>query len=124
MDYKYFTLAEFDSPDAEGSGQYMNQEFLQMLDRAREIAGIPFKINSGFRTREHNSYLLANGYKASPNSAHLRGCAADIAATSSKQRYLILTALIAVGFNRIGVANGFIHVDTDETKPANRIWTY
>lgn len=124
MEYQYFSLSEFDSPDLEGSGENMNQDFVQMLDYARAKAGIPFKITSGFRTREHNSYLIANGYKASPNSSHKLGIAADIAATSSKQRYAIITALLAVGFTRIGVGSNFIHVDMDESKPQNRIWTY
>lgn len=124
MEYNYFKLSEFDSPDLEGSGDQMNQDFVQMLDYAREKAGIPFKITSGYRTREHNNYLLANGYKASPNSSHLKGLAADISATSSGQRYAILTALLSVGFTRIGIASNFIHVDIDPDKPQNRIWTY
>lgn len=124
MDYNYFRLSEFDSPDLEGSGEQMNQDFVQMLDMARAKAGIPFKITSGFRTREHNNYLLANGYKASPNSSHLRGCAADISATSSAQKYAIVTALLSVGINRIGIASNFIHADIDPQKPQNRVWTY
>ena len=42
---KYFKLSEFDSPDSKGSGKNMCYEFLQKIDKAREIAGIPFKIN-------------------------------------------------------------------------------
>jgi hypothetical protein len=29
-----------------------------------------------------------------------------------------------VGFNRIGVANTFIHVDNDPSLPEDVIWTY
>ena len=47
---KYFKLEEFDSPDLKGSGKNMKKDFLVKLDEARELAGIPFKINSGFRT--------------------------------------------------------------------------
>ena len=32
--------------------------------------------------------------------------------------------LVEVGFTRIGVGNTFIHVDIDENKSSNVIWTY
>jgi hypothetical protein len=39
---KWFNYAEFDSPDAPGSGEaHMDSDFLQMLDRARGLAGVP-----------------------------------------------------------------------------------
>ena len=44
---KYFNYDEFDSPDAPGSGNLMEADFLEMLDRAREISGIPYIITSG-----------------------------------------------------------------------------
>ena len=122
-DPKYFALSEFDSPDFPASGLNMDATFLQMLDSARDKAGIPFKITSGYRTAEYNQSLKDRGYKASPNSSHLKGCAADIACTSGVDRWKIISALIDAGFNRIGVAKGFIHVDNDPDKsPA--IWTY
>ena len=49
---RYFNYHEFDSPDAIGSGeQMMDEVFLEMLDKARHLAGIPFHINSGYRSR-------------------------------------------------------------------------
>ena len=124
MAYQYFDLYEFRSPDADDSGNLMDHQFVRLLDKARGIAGIPFKITSGYRTREHNSHLIAMGYKASPNSSHMKGLAADISATSSGQKHAIVTALLSVGFNRIGIGGNFIHVDMDESKPKNQIWTY
>ena len=53
----HFELSEFDSPDEIGSGKYMDEKFLQMLDDARSIANISFTINSGFRTKSHNAYV-------------------------------------------------------------------
>ena len=39
MDYKYFSFDEFDSPDKVGSGyKYMDREFKEMLDEARDLA--------------------------------------------------------------------------------------
>ena len=97
----------------------MNQEFLSKLDEARELAGIPFKINSAYRSPEHNAKI---GGK--PNSSHLRGLAVDISVTNSRQRFVILESLIRVGFNRIGIADTFIHVDLDKEKSEKVVWTY
>ena len=116
---KYFNIDEFDSPDEPGSGQYMDDDFLEMLDRARDFAGVPFVINSGYRTKAHNTKV--GGLK---NSAHLDGFAADIRCNASRERMYIVGALLEAGFNRIGIGNGFIHVDNDPTKPEDVIWTY
>ena len=62
----HFELSEFDSPDEQGSGKYMDESFLSMLDDARGIAGIPFIINSGFRSKSHNAYV--GGKKQSSTS--------------------------------------------------------
>ena len=123
MNLNHFSLSEFDSPDLPNSGKNMDSNFLYKLDHARDIAGISFKITSGYRTKEYNEDLLKRGYKASKNSSHLIGVAADIAVGSGHERYVILSALIKAGFRRIGVAKTFIHCDTDDSKP-NSVWTY
>jgi len=97
----------------------MDKTFLLRLDEARERAGIPFVINSAYRTPEHNAKI---GGK--PNSSHLRGLAVDISVTNSRQRFIILNALLDVGFTRIGIADTFIHVDLDNEKSKEVIWTY
>ena len=97
----------------------MSLEFLAKLDEAREYAGVPFKINSAYRTEAHNRAI---GGK--PNSSHLRGLAVDISVTDSRKRFIVLEALIRVGFNRIGVAKSFIHVDDDKDKPSEVVWVY
>ena len=120
----HFESYEFDSPDQIGSGDKMDATFLQMLDDARGIAGIPFKITSGYRTKEHNIEIYKRLGKKPIDSAHLKGKAADISCSSSRERWIIITALQDAGFNRIGIANNFIHVDFDENKSPNVIWTY
>jgi len=37
---KYFSYKEFDSPDMPGSGNLMDENFLQMLDEVRDKFGI------------------------------------------------------------------------------------
>jgi zinc D-Ala-D-Ala carboxypeptidase len=119
LDLKYFNLSEFDSPDEVGSGNKMDSKFLEKLDYARHNAGIPFKINSGYRTKEHN--LKVGGRIG---SSHLKGLAADIAYNGSRERYIILNALISVGINRLGIGKSFIHCDIDNSKDQDVIWLY
>lgn len=119
MNLKHFQLSEFDSPDQPGSGVEMKSSFLIKIDRARGIAGIPFSINSGFRTEGHNKSV---GGKI--DSSHLKGMAADIAVEGSRERYMIMIACLKAGFTRIGIADGFIHVDNDPDKPSKLIWNY
>lgn len=90
---RHFQIREFDSPDAPGSGGAMKIRFLQMLDEAREQAGIPFIVNSGYRTPAHNAAV-----GGVPNSAHLHGWAADISARTPAQKTRILQAARAAGF--------------------------
>ena len=49
-----FNINEFDCPSEKGSGKLMDKRFLELLDNARDIAGVPFKITSGYRTKAHN----------------------------------------------------------------------
>ena len=121
---KYFELSEFDSPDQENSGVNMDHTFLRMLDKAREIAGISFKINSGYRSEAHN--LRVGGVpKTTSNrgSSHLYGFAADISCTTSNNREIIVRSLIKAGFTRLGIAKTFMHVDNDPNK-VDALWLY
>ena len=97
----------------------MDKTFLLRLDEARERAWIPFVINSAYRTPEHNAKI---GGK--PNSSHLKGLAVDISVTNSRQRFIVLNDLLEVGFTRIGIADTFIHIDLDNEKSKEVIWTY
>jgi len=116
---KNFNISEFDSPDLKGSGKNMQESTLIALDNAREIAGIPFLINSGYRTRSHNKKV--NGVS---DSSHLHGYAVDIRAIGSWTRMRIVSALMDAGFNRIGIGKKFVHADNDPNKIQNVIWLY
>jgi len=115
---KHFKESEFCCPCC-GKSE-MDQEFLNKLSEARSHAGVPFKINSGFRCVVHNGSLP----NSSAFSSHLSGHAADIATPNSAIRYAILLGLLLSGFNRIGIGTNFVHVDDDPKKPPFVIWGY
>jgi uncharacterized protein YcbK (DUF882 family) len=117
MRLRYFELGEFECRCCERNDMVM--EFLLKLDRARHLAGVPFRVNSGFRCPSWNQF---NGGK--PTSSHLKGLAADISVQTTGTCFRILKALIDVGFTRIGVGKKFIHVDDDRDKLQELIWTY
>lgn len=119
--YTFFSREEFDSKSEgeEGTGDNMQERFLDSLHHARIIAGVPFVINSGYRTAAHNAKV-----GGVPNSSHTKGYAADIRTRNNEERYKILSALVRVGFDRIGIAKTFIHVDSDPDKTENRVWLY
>lgn len=117
-DTKYFKAKEFQCKCGCDSNE-MHQEFVDKLTLAREIAGIPFVITSGYRCAKHNK---AVGGVA--GSAHTTGWAVDIAAATGEQKFKITQALIIAGFTRIGIAKSFIHVDMDSSKPSPTIWLY
>jgi uncharacterized protein YcbK (DUF882 family) len=115
----YFTQDEFDSPDLKGSGSEMDAELLDKLNATRHTAGIPFVITSGYRTKAHNKTVGGvNG------SSHTKGLAVDIKCKSGTDRSKIIRAALKNGFTRIGISNNFIHLDVDEDKVQNVIWTY
>ena len=119
----HFETQEFDCPTLPNSGINMDAAFLQMLDDARGIAGIPFNITSGYRSVSRNK--LVGGVQ---NSSHIIGKACDISIKSGSERYIILNALIKAGFRRLGVAKSFIHADNDSLEQGGTknpsIWTY
>lgn len=118
---KYFKEEEFLCKCGCGRGTFkdMHPMFLEMLDKARERAGIPFKITSGFRCLTYN--VSIGGAK---KSAHTKGYAVDIACHGSRNRFFMLKALLDAGFNRIGIGSNFIHVDCDPTLDTKVVWHY
>jgi len=91
---KYFNYDEFDSPDEDGSGLpttdggKMSISFLHKLDEARAIAGVPFSITSGYRSKKHNATVGGR-----VGSSHLKGVAVDISCKTSADRTKIINAL-------------------------------
>lgn len=115
---KYFSGSEFVCNC--GCGQVdMHLEFLLRLDKARQYAGMPLRVTSGYRCLEHNAEV--GGVSS---SAHTKGYAADIECKGSRSRAKIVKACIEAGFNRIGIAKDFIHIDSDPDKLEMVYWVY
>jgi len=115
FNYKYFNRNEF--ADKISGANKISPKLIKMLDKAREIAGVPFIINSGYRDENHPESL------SNPTSSHIKGLAVDIAVNPSN-REIIKQALIKVGFTRFGFGSNFIHVDIDYSKTQKVAWYY
>lgn len=116
MGIKYFNKHEFNCKCG-CEHNNISHSLVEQLNKARSISKIPFKLNSACRCEKHNSNV-----KGSITSSHLKGYAVDISVNNSVYRFKILSALIAVGFTRIGVYKNFIHCDNDNDKSQNVIW--
>lgn len=109
--YKYFDWRDFELCTPRCLQEQMNEDFMRMLDKARDIAGIPFVLNSAYR---NESWEVAMGRTG--KSSHTKGVAVDIKCICSYERLIIVRSLLDVGFSRIGIYDMFIHVDSDTSK--------
>jgi zinc D-Ala-D-Ala carboxypeptidase len=100
---KYFT-------DEEVRG--LNPKLVEMLDKARKAAGVPFIITSGYRSPRQNQ--SAGGAK---DSAHEYGLAVDLRAPNDGYGKQVAFGLGRAGFIRVGFYDKHCHADIDETKP-------
>lgn len=119
MELKYFKDEEFRKAQPSCSLSDMEPKLMLMLDEARELAGVPFKINSAFRSVD---YEKSKGRKGT--SRHCFGKAVDIACYTSNFRFRIVDALLRVGFKRIGIGSNFIHCDIGYEGSEPIIWLY
>jgi len=112
---RYFKLSDFDCQET-GNNE-MSEEFLEKLDELRHVCGFPFIITSGYRDPSHS--IEARKAKA---GTHARGIASDIRINNGNEAYQIIKNAQSMGFNGIGVAKSFIHVDIRKGMPV--IWCY
>lgn len=115
---KYFMAAEFNNPQA------MNQNLVNMLDSLRDKLGLPIKVNSSYRTPDHNAEV---GGVA--DSSHMQGNAVDVEVLPGNFVYDLVAIAFQLGFYGIGInkktgtPTGFVHL---EVRPYidRAIWTY
>lgn len=92
-------------------------EFMEKLQKLRYDYGRAMKVNSGYRSPRHS----IEAKKPQPGT-HAQGIAVDIAAQGKDAHDLAFLAM-KHGFNGIGIAKTFVHLDT---RPYDRrtIWIY
>jgi len=114
---EYFSRAEMTCKCGCGCCN-MDKHFMSKANLAREIADIPFYVISGFRCWKHNQEI------GSTSDNHPLGFAMDVRANNSRQRFIILEALIKAGFKRIGIHKTFIHFDDNPNGTPEVAWLY
>lgn len=97
----------------------INMDLVDRLQSIRDVLGVPLRVNSGCRCFAHNQAV-----GGVPDSAHLRCNAADLAANDSELRWRLVKAAYGFDFERIGVAQTFVHLDVDPFAPQPRLWRY
>lgn len=116
---KYFTEAEFRKCVPPCSLQDMDQQFMRQLDAARASAGIPFVLNSAYRSR---AWEISKGRTGAGD--HPQGRGADIRCNTSANRMKIVRALLDNGFRRIGIGKTYVHAGLGRDLPQDVIWDY
>lgn len=97
-----FTASEFACKHC--GENYVWFEFYDRIQRARNIAGVPFNFNSGHRCAVHNAFV-----GGAPLSEHKR-LACDIR-VAGHNRGQIYRACQSAGFTGFGFYQTFLHVD-------------
>lgn len=115
-DIKFFELSEFDCQET-GENE-MDLEFIKGLDHLRLVCNFPFRITSGFRSKNHSVEIKKPG----GGGTHTLGIAADISIFDGTRRHIIVKHALALGFTGIGIAKTFVHVDMRTKTPV--IWSY
>ncbi len=116
--YKYFRLTE-----STGGGHTvaeLSPILMKKLDIIRGQCGFPFIINSGMRSQAQNDVLQCSV----KDSSHILGLAVDVRCNDDTQRLKIVNTAQVNGITRIGIGNGFVHLDMDSNKTQNCCWTY
>ena len=99
----------------------LDDDLVDVLIELEKRMGFELTINSGYREPDHN--LKVGGV---PNSEHtmMPAKAADVLCLQSSTRYRMLRELYAMGIQRIGIGETFIHVGISNQHPIGVCWHY
>jgi len=89
-----------------GCGKTVAPELLVHLEALRALIDKPLSVTSGARCETHNREVGGKQH-----SWHLKGLAVDISCVDSDLRCEIIRLAALLGFNGIGIARTFIHLD-------------
>ena len=123
---EFFNPTEFDSPDAPGSGYYLEPFLYDSLNVIREKCGFKFKVNSGIRTKAYNALPRIGGKPSSDHLIHADGFGhgVDIQILSGSKRYAIIQYALEIKIPRIGVGKTFVHLGNWKGNPQGVMWLY
>lgn len=110
LDSKYFKETEFERCFPVCSLSDMEQVFIDKLDAAREIAGVPFVLNCAYRSPSWDKSRGRSG-----SGYHTKGRAVDVRCVDPELRYKIVSACIRMSLS-VGVYRTFLHID-DRDEP-------
>lgn len=116
-DWQHFDLDEFACPCCGRNN--ISHPFVGLLDQARELAGVPFRVSSGYRCQAHNRQV--GGVR---DSEHLIGLGADILTADSEARFIVVSAALQVGIRRIGLNGQFVHLGVSRVHPPEVLFLY
>lgn len=102
-----------------GGTNETSEKLISLLDFIRNLIRTPMVINSGFRCEKRNKE--AGGKE---DSEHTTGHGADIRCETSAMRYLLIDTALSMGFKRMGIGNGFLHLGISKDRPSEVIWIY
>ena len=111
---KYFTDIELRCPCCDRVN--MDDDFMKIMDKIREVVDDPMFVSSGFRCPVYNDHI--DGH---PNSSHMKGKAIDIVRENGVHARKIADAAVRFGINGIEVGTNHIHLDMGG-RPKPVIW--
>jgi uncharacterized protein YcbK (DUF882 family) len=112
---------DFDCQCSHCSETKVDEDLVHLLDSLVLVLNFKPVLTSAYRCDDHQAELKAQGYPtAAGRSVHQDGKAVDLRGGGLPGRKLEEIAR-KVGFKSVGVAKGWIHVDT---RPAERSWKY
>ncbi len=117
---KNFTMNEFYSRSLNRpASHFLDDRLIVAVQHIRDTYGVPVKINSSFRTPEHQALLQSTNPFAAKNSYHCKGMALDITLSKLKEfqadlesKGIMYNWLRSHGISGIGLYETFVHIDT------------
>lgn len=97
----------------------ISTDLIASLERLEKFLGHELKYTSGFRCEGCNRKV--GGVE---HSAHTRGTAVDVSCLIGSERMLLVTAVLSLGYRRVGIGKTFVHLDVDLTLPQHVLWLY
>ena len=113
--WKHFKYEDFACPCCRRNNTH--PELIDKLDKAQELLKFPLVIKLGYICESYAKRL--NSFIDLKLKGHLEGRACKIVCIDNFSRFLIISALLKVGFEHIGISEKFVHceIPTNEIIP-------